>query len=335
MRTAMTSTLQQRVHVRAPARLHLGFLDMHGGLGRRFGSMGLGLDEIATELSVVRTADITAEGPGADRAVRYARRIMAQIHPGAGAHILIQEAIPAHAGLGSGTQLALAVGAALCRLYGTELPVPSIGRIMGRGRRSGVGLGTFTHGGFIMDAGRGGAARTPPVISRLPVPESWRFLLLMDPVRSGLSGKDEGEAFSHLPEMPRATAGELCRLALMRILPALVEEDCAAFGDGVGRVQQVIGEYFATAQNGVYRSPAVEEALGLLLRHGATGAGQSSWGPTGFAIFASETGAYKALRQLRRHSAEGSGLEFLLCSAQNRPAAVRVDDVAVKSARRR
>jgi beta-RFAP synthase len=329
----MTFTAQKGVFVRAPARLHLGFLDMHGGLGRRFGSMGLCLQEIATELSATRAADFTAEGPDADRAVRYTKRIMAQIHPGAGAHISIREAIPAHAGLGSGTQLALAVGSALCRLYGSDLPMEAIARIMGRGRRSGVGIGTFTQGGFIMDAGRGGTARTPPVISRLPVPESWRFLLLMDPVLSGFSGKDEGEAFSQLPDMPRATAGELCRLALMRILPALVEEDCAAFGDGVSRIQQVIGEYFASAQNGVYRSPAVEEALGLLLRHGATGAGQSSWGPTGFAIFASETGAYRGLRQLRRRWPEG--LEFLLCRAQNSPAVVRADEGSAKSVRRR
>jgi beta-RFAP synthase len=335
MQAAMTSTMPQRVNVRAQARLHLGFLDMHGGLGRRFGSMGLCLEEIATELCATRTADITAEGPDADRAVRYAKRIMAHIHPGAGAHLAIHEAIPAHAGLGSGTQLALAIGAALCRLYDTELPVPSMARMMGRGRRSGVGIGTFTQGGFIMDAGRGGGARTPPVISRLPVPENWRFVLLMDPVLVGISGKEEGEAFSHLSDVPRSTAGELCRLALMRILPALVEEDCPAFGDGVSRVQQVMGEYFASVQNGVYRSAAVEEALGLLLRHGATGAGQSSWGPTGFAIFESETGAYKALRRLRNQWQEGAALEIVLCRARNQPAVVRVDEPAVKSARRR
>ena len=331
----MTATDQQCIRVRAPARLHLGFLDLNGGLGRRFGSIGLSLENIAVELTASRAADVTADGPDADRAIHYAKRMLAQIQPGLGAHLAIGEAIPAHAGLGSGTQLALAVGAALCRLYRAELPVPSIARIMGRGRRSGIGIGTFTQGGFIMDAGCGGATRTPPVISRLPVPENWRFVLIMDPAMSGVSGKDEGEAFSHLSDMPRATAGELCRLALMRILPALVEEDCAAFGDGVGHIQQVIGEYFASMQNGVYRSPLVEEALGLLLRHGAAGAGQSSWGPTGFAIFASETGAYKGLRQLRRQREDAAALEILVCRAQNGPALVRADDVAVKTAGRR
>jgi beta-RFAP synthase len=331
----MPATTPQRVQVRAPARLHLGFLDMNGGLGRRFGSIGLSLQDIAIELTAARAADVTAEGPDADRAVRYAKRILAQVQPGVGAHLSIRETIPAHAGLGSGTQLALAVGSALCRLYGSELPVSAIARVMGRGRRSGVGIGTFSQGGFIMDAGRSGSARMPPIISRLPVPENWRFLLVMDPAYKGISGTQEGDAFSRLADMPRATAGELCRLALMRVLPALIEEDCAAFGDGVGRVQHVIGEYFAAVQDGTYRSPAVEDALQLLLRQGATGVGQSSWGPTGFAIFASETGAYKALRHVRRQSQDSAGLDFVLCRAQNRPAVVRAEEPAVKAARRR
>ena len=40
----------------APARLHLGFLDVDGTLGRRFGSLGLAIDEPATEI-VVRRAE--------------------------------------------------------------------------------------------------------------------------------------------------------------------------------------------------------------------------------------------------------------------------------------
>ncbi len=33
-----------KVSVEATARLHLGFLDMNGGLGRKFGGLGLSLD---------------------------------------------------------------------------------------------------------------------------------------------------------------------------------------------------------------------------------------------------------------------------------------------------
>src|SRR4026208_2452940 len=38
------------VRVGAPARLHLGFLDRNGGLGRMFGSIGLAVDVPRTEL---------------------------------------------------------------------------------------------------------------------------------------------------------------------------------------------------------------------------------------------------------------------------------------------
>ncbi|MFD0935973.1 GHMP kinase, partial [Methylobacterium trifolii] len=44
------------VEVEAPARLHFGFLDLHGGLGRRFGSIGLAIDAPAVRLAA-RVAD--------------------------------------------------------------------------------------------------------------------------------------------------------------------------------------------------------------------------------------------------------------------------------------
>jgi len=68
---------------------------------------------------------------------------------------------------------------------------------------------------------------------------------------------------------------------------------------------------------------------------GAAGIGQSSWGPTGFAIFASETGAFQALRDLRAVYADDAGLDFVLCRARNVPAVVRMDAVVSgKSGRR-
>jgi predicted sugar kinase len=43
------------VTVSAAARLHLGFLDLNGGLGRTFGSIGLAIDGFDTRL-VLRSA---------------------------------------------------------------------------------------------------------------------------------------------------------------------------------------------------------------------------------------------------------------------------------------
>ena len=69
--------------------------------------------------------------------------------------------IPAHVGLGSGTQLGLAVGAALARLAGLQLSTDEIALAVGRGLHSGIGIATFQHGGFVLDGGR-------RIISELP-----------------------------------------------------------------------------------------------------------------------------------------------------------------------
>ena len=46
--------MENCVTVAVGARLHLGFLDLNGGLGRRFGSLGLALDGPETVLELSR-----------------------------------------------------------------------------------------------------------------------------------------------------------------------------------------------------------------------------------------------------------------------------------------
>ena len=50
------------------ARLHLGFLDMSGTLGRRFGSLGLSIRAFHTTLELRSSEAVAARGPGARRA---------------------------------------------------------------------------------------------------------------------------------------------------------------------------------------------------------------------------------------------------------------------------
>src|SRR6185312_17498285 len=84
------------VEVLAPARLHLGFLDLHGGLGRRFGSIGLALDGIGTRLTLARRA-------GAGEAPEPARRLLESLAGRLGVagslDLTLHEAIPEHVGL--------------------------------------------------------------------------------------------------------------------------------------------------------------------------------------------------------------------------------------------
>src|SRR3546814_14422204 len=65
----------ERVEVSVPARLHLGFVDLNGGLGRRFGSLGIALDTPQTRLTLRRGDRTFAEGPGATRALGHLTEI--------------------------------------------------------------------------------------------------------------------------------------------------------------------------------------------------------------------------------------------------------------------
>ncbi len=100
-------------------------------------------------------------------------------------------AIPAHAGLGSGTQIALAVAAALRTLHGLPLDIGGDAATLSRGRRSGIGIASFDSGGVIIDAGNDDSGAPPPVVARMPFPDEWRVILVLDRTTEGLHGEDE------------------------------------------------------------------------------------------------------------------------------------------------
>ena len=311
------------VRVEVPARLHLGFLDMEGGLGRRFGSLGLTLDGLGTELTLVRgdPAGGTADRP-ACRARGYLDRLCSVLGVESGFSLLLGRTIPSHSGLGSGTQLALAIGAALSAMTGRPLPPRRVASLLDRGARSGIGVGAFEQGGVILDGGKGALDEPPPVISRMALPEAWRMLLVFDDANRGLSGTAETVAFRDLPPFPADKAAYLCRLTLMVGLPALAEEDVERFGAAVTELQSVVGDHFAPAQGGRFSSPDVAEVLRWLPSVGAAGVGQRSWGPTGFAIFGDAGSAERAAEEARARWRLQANLRFVVCRGRNRGAVV-------------
>lgn len=321
---------QTSIRIRAPGRLHLGFLDLNGGLGRRFGSLGLAIDRPVTEIVVRRAVALEAVGPENRRAAAAAIRIVDAFGLRPGHHIEVIEAIPAHAGLGSGTQLALAIGAAMLRLEGRRLPAQEIGDALDRGARSAIGMAAFDNGGFVVDGGRGPADHPPPVIIHQPIPEDWRIVLVLDRNGEGVHGDKEAKAFANLAPFPEAQAGHLCRLVMMRLAPALAERDLAAFGAAVTEIQQIVGSHFAAAQGGrLWSSPKVEAMLGGIARAGGVGIGQSSWGPTGFAFVPSEAVAQTLYRTFVQ-DAKANGLEILVARGRNAGAEIeeRTPDTA-------
>jgi beta-ribofuranosylaminobenzene 5'-phosphate synthase len=307
----------ESITVFAPARLHLGFVDLNGGHGRRFGSLGLALDDIGTRVRARVARGFSVSGEDAPRAQRHLAKLRRQLKLQRPVALTIEQSLQPHSGLGSGTQLALAVGTAAAQLNGLDVSPRQIADLLDRGNRSGIGLGAFEYGGFLVDGGRGSLPGAPPLISRLHFPDAWRVILLFDPHAQGLHGTNEARAFRELAPFPQERAGELAHAVLLRALPAVAEQDLATFGAAINLIQQVIGDYFASAQGGRYISARVGEALTWMQSQGVQCAGQTSWGPTGFAIVADEEQAKELLKSGVRRL-RGAGLDQRICRARNR-----------------
>lgn len=311
------------IYVEAPARLHLGFLDLNGGMGRRFGSVGLTLDDLATKIIARPSDQFKVIGDPSGRVQKYAEKFIAYKGLSNNLELEVVEQILGHSGLGSGTQLAIAVGTALSKLFEIESKSSEIAVLSNRGARSGIGIGAFDRGGFLVDAGRNSESKVPPIISRLEFPSNWRVILIFDKSQRGLHGQDEDASFARLPDFSPQTAEKLCRLVLMQILPAVSEQSIDIFNQGIYELQKCIGEYFASAQGGRYTSPTVAEACGFLESLGVKGVGQSSWGPTGFAFVDSETNAHLMMRKLQSKFESVEDLNFKIVSARNTGAIVK------------
>jgi len=290
-----------RVFVEAPARLHFGMLDLGGSLGRRFGGIGAAVPTPSVLVSAVAAPTLSLHaawpdppdaGPDsalardpAAAAMNAAQRVVAHYGIRGGARVTLHRVIPAHQGLGSGTQIALATARAVAELYDVPRTPIELARIIGRARRSAIGTYVFGQGGFILEGGRRADHDQPaPLLARIPVPPEWRCVLVIPAAQPGVSGDAEVAAFATLPTPPPAEAARVAHLTLMALLPALVERDFAAFGAALTEIQRINGGWFAAAQGGAFAPGPTARLVRTLLGHGATGVGQSSWGPAVYAL---------------------------------------------------
>jgi beta-ribofuranosylaminobenzene 5'-phosphate synthase len=286
------------VCVEAYARLHFGVLDLRGAGGRWFGGIGAAASAPSLRLSASRSDVLTVEGEDADRAGTFARQFLDYHRLSHGASLHVHRALPPHAGLGSGTQLALSIARALADLYDLDARPPALARVMNRAQRSAIGTWTFAGGGLVVEGGRrAGSNHCGPLIARLPFPETWRCVVVVPEGPPGISGADEAEAFARLPKPSEPDVHHVSHLVLMSLLPALADGDLEQFGRALTEVQEVTGQWFASAQGGTFASGPSRGLVRQLAEWGATGVGQSSWGPTVYGIV---DGAEAAARLVER-----------------------------------
>jgi beta-ribofuranosylaminobenzene 5'-phosphate synthase len=314
------------VRVEAPARLHMGMLDASGVGRRRFGGLGVAVTRPAVVVEASDSSELTVEGPDAERALTVAQRCghaLGDARGARGVRIRVLEAIPAHVGLGSGTKLALAVTAAMAALAGRSPDPAAMARTAGRGARSAVGLWTFALGGLVVEGGvRRDGAEPAPLLMRHAIPAEWRCVLAIPAAEPGLSGGAEATAFAGLRPDPDRSA-QIAQIVLTALLPALVERDLAEFGAALSRLQRLVGDAFTPVQGGTFH-PRAGALVDALLRHGAAGAGQSSWGPAVYGLAGSEQQGHELARGLEAELGDGGRAEVV--RFDNRGA--RVEEVA-------
>ncbi len=295
------------IDVETPCRLHFGLLAYNREEARQFGGAGLMVREPRIHVRVAHADQFQAAGPMAERALAFAQtfaqkwaaRMSQREQPRraalGGAAIQIIEAPRPHTGLGSGTQLGMAIARALAELADPSeaqtLGVDELASLVSRGARSAIGAYGFFHGGFIIEGGKRDPQSLSPMLVQQPFPPDWRLILITPDRLVGLSADREVQAFAKMISIPREVTAEMCRLALLGLLPALIERDLPTFSRALFDMQQRVGMCFAAAQGGIYADPLLDRIVKFIRQQGVEGVGQSSWGPTLYAVAADESNA--------------------------------------------
>lgn len=313
------------VRVCTGSRLHFGLLDTV----RPFGGVGVMLNAPSTEV-VVSTADsFRCPDDYHDRIGPIAERIRqfsgAENLPSCRVQVL--RTAPTHCGLGSGTQLALAVAESICLHQAVQAEEKTIANALAsRGQRSVVGTHGYWQGGMIYEAGDCKAGEKSmegnlnAVQQGARLPEAWRVAVLR-PLDHDftVSGKQERENFLRLKPASKKVGHELRRLAINEIMPAAKLGQFKAFSDATRVYNELSGSLFASVQGGSYNGKAVTRVIEWLSDRGVLGHGQSSWGPGVFAWFESQDAAEAGLASMP------DNVELVtLASARNEPRAVQI-----------
>lgn len=315
-----------KIHVRAPARLHLGVIDLSGSLGRLYGSIGVAINKPSVEVLAEKSDEIEViYGIGVERfnSRKIIKRVLESYGIEGGVNLSIIKSIPSHVGLGSTTQLSLSIAMAVSWLYGINASVKELANLLGRGGVSGIGTAAFERGGFIVDGGVDIKRKSiPPLIFHQVFPESWFFVIATPDVKRGLTEKAEAEVFRKAGASPEY-ARKICHLVIMKLLPALLEQDIDEFGSALTMIQKNVGAAFSPYQEGMFHSRATEDIIEFMLRIGAKGAGQSSWGPSAYAVVEGEQSAVGLKNKVRKFMHEEYGGTAFYTGANNLGAAVK------------
>jgi beta-RFAP synthase len=271
------------VRVTTGARLHFGLLDTVAP----FGGVGLMIDRPKTEIVIRPAESFQCPTEVSDRVVGIAQRIAGdQRKELPHCAVEIRTRPQPHSGLGSGTQLSLAVTEGLAKFCSLTIPPEDLAcRIADRGKRSAVGVHGYFQGGLIYeDVDHPGELNA--IKERVEIEQQWCVALFRSSELSPpVSGHLEQNHFHAVDKASTSQHRLLTSIINQQLIPAAVDRNFLAFSAAIRQYNHESGLLFQNVQGGPYNGPIVSELIGQLIDRGAQGVGQSSWGPTVFAWF--------------------------------------------------
>ena len=286
--------------INSPARIHLGFLDLSFKNVRNFGSLGMAISNFGTIIQAKSSKKLKLVGEKSKKLEVMLKRFY-DFYKFQPCEIKITRKIPEHVGLGSGTQLSLSLGLLLSKISGKEISVEELARFCQRGLRSSIGINCFKNGGFFVDAGRVSHSKNlSPVIFHQKWPEEWQIILIMESTATGIHGNKEKKEFKKISKNNISLQSNNCEALVMMIIPSIIERNFELFCKGISKIQKNTGEYFNSAQGGLYSSKKIGNIFKKLEKAGYDGFGQTSWGPTGFVFCKNDNEKKKIFSILKR-----------------------------------
>ncbi len=277
------------MRIRTPSRIHITLIDLNGSLGRVDGGVGIALEKPYFELEFVENDKIEVEGCYSEEIKIIAEKVINELKLDVKARIRVLNHYERHIGLGSTTQLYLAIAKGITLLNNINLNVYELAKIVNRGGTSGIGINAFEHGGFIIDAGHGirdkpdflpsDFSRSKPAKMLFRYDFPWDLILVIPKDKKRIYGGKELMIFKEYCPISEDEVERLCRVILMKLIPAVVEEDIEEFGSAINLIQRLGFKRIEIS----LQNDSVKELLKICQLY-SYGAGLSSFGPVIYCI---------------------------------------------------
>ena len=287
-----------KIRITTPSRLHLTLIDLCGDLDRVDGGIGVALNnpKVILESELLPNSDIVVnDGLNSEMIYDIAKNVMNHLEIDGGIKFNLISSIKSHIGLGSKTQLSLAVAFAINYLFTKEKSIFELAKIVKRGGTSGIGVNVFQKGGFILDAGhsfgadkekqsflpsRASNAPPPPALIKYEIPKNWYFVIAIPNECYEIAGTQEVNVFQKYCPIPKEEVGAVCRMILMVLLPAIYQKDIRTFGKGLTELQKIGFKKIEVD----LQPPVIMDLFQFMAENGTFGSGISSFGPATYGL---------------------------------------------------